>query len=95
MSDIVERLRCFSKNTPWAIEDRVVLKEAADEIDKLCKEIALADSVYKLVVLERDAAREYLDAAQRRGEGLREQVVALQNQVIRLTKILDDAGIDA
>jgi len=39
--------------------------------------------------------RQYLDAAQRRGEGLREQVVALQNQVIRLTKILDDAGIDA
>ena len=39
--------------------------------------------------------RQYLDAAQRRGEGLREQVVALQNQVIHLTKILDDAGIDA
>lgn len=39
--------------------------------------------------------RQYLDAAQRRGEDLRAQVVALQNQVIRLTKILDDAGIDA
>jgi uncharacterized NAD-dependent epimerase/dehydratase family protein len=30
--------------------------------------------MYKLVVLERDAAREYLDAAQRRAESLRERL---------------------
>lgn len=64
MSDIVERLRCFSKNTPWAIEDRVVLKEAADEITSLRT--------------ERDQLRQYLDAAQCRGEELRAQVAALE-----------------
>ena len=76
MSDIVERLRCFSKNTPWAIEDRVVLKEAADEITRLRA--------------ERDQLRQYLDAAQRRGEELRAQVAALE---VEVREISGGAGV--
>ena len=72
MSDVTERLRTLEGwNTTGP---KALMFEAANEIDKLRKEIALADSMYKLVVLERDAAREYLDAAQRRAESLRERL---------------------
>ena len=74
-------------------------EQAADEIDRLRvtnkmllddkaalqKEIALADSMYKLVVLERDAAREYLDAAQRRAESLRERVSGLEDALTHIS----------
>ena len=53
---------------------RVQCKMLMDDKAALQKEIALADSMYKLVVLERDALRQYLDAAQRRAESLREQL---------------------
>ena len=74
MSDLTDRLR-DGKTVPLMEERR----KAADEIDKLRKEIALADSMYKLVVLERDEAREYLDAAQRRGEKLHERLTLAES----------------
>ena len=63
MSDLTDRLRCAkfkvhetaSGSVCAELDNLRVLIEAADEIDKLRKEIALADSMYKLVVLERDA----------------------------------------
>ena len=74
MSNLTDRLR-DGKTVPLMEERR----KAADEIDKLRKEIALADSMYKLVVLERDAAREHLDAAQRREEKLHERLTLAES----------------
>jgi hypothetical protein len=75
MSDVTNRLKAI-----WVYhtDTQKKIDEAANKINKLRKEIALADSMYKLVVLERDAAREYLDAAQRRAESLRERVAVLE-----------------
>ena len=70
-SDVTNRLKAI-----WVhhSDTQKTIDEAADEIDKLQKEIALADSMYKLVVQERDA---------------------LQEEVKRLTKIIDDAWGEA
>jgi hypothetical protein len=76
MSDLTDNLRAMAED---AASDLQWCADAADEIDKLRKEIALADSMYKLVVRERDAAREYLDAAQRRGEKLHERLTLAES----------------
>jgi transcriptional regulator len=74
MSDLTDRELQTLRNWGNELEER-----AADEIDKLRKEVALADSMYKLVVLERDQLRQYLDAAQRRAESLREQLTLAES----------------
>jgi predicted nucleic acid-binding Zn-ribbon protein len=73
MSDIVERLNQYNPPDRTIDEQRqmsVDIHEAADEITNLRA--------------ERDQLRQYLDAAQRRGEELRAQVAALE-------VLLDDA----
>ena len=63
MSNLTDQLRyakftvheTASGNVCAELDKPRVLIEAADEIDKLRKEIALANSMYKLVVQERDA----------------------------------------
>ena len=53
MSDLTERLRTLEGwNTTGP---KALMFEAADEIDKLRQQLTLADCVYELVVLERDA----------------------------------------